>query len=252
MKQGLLFLLIFHFSYFSGNGQSYIVGETENMHSVVLEQTLSDSELELDIDCDDIADIKFLSHSGGKFNKDWPRLSFYMDSVTDVVNNQTAPLTIYEVGETVILNSDIWTHSLDFIYGEGAMGAYGINSIENKFIVFRKKGLTDTSYAFIEISTAYTWMKIHSIISTCKSPGIVSSISNPSHQQVTLFPNPFSDIIRCGIPNVEITILNVEGVPVKSVLNTSLIDVRDLPRGIYILMIKNEDGGIQRTKMQKM
>lgn len=175
-----------------------------------------------------------------------------MDSVTEVVNNQKGRLSTYKVGEIVILNSDIWTPSLDFIYGVGAMGEYGISLIEKDFIIFRKKRLTDTAYAYIEVSTNKTWMKVHRIISTCSTSGNFSSTQNPFNQQISLYPNPFSDMIKCDIPNAEVTILNLEGIQMKSAKSSGMIDVKDLPKGMYIIMIKNEGGGISRAKMQKI
>lgn len=83
-----------------------------------------------------------------------------------------------------------------------------------------------------------------------------SSISEISNNEVSVFPNPASDIINLNIDNayntvLKINIYNVIGALVKSELlkqNQQQINISDLKKGIYMLEIKTKEW----SKKQKL
>lgn len=250
MQQKILVLILVFFCNLA-NSQMYIVGDTSSKYLAILNDTLSDQTMDIDIDCDNVMDLQFVSHLGGKFAHDWQRLSFYMDSSTQVANGQVGAVSRYEIGDTILLDSNIWTHNLNFIFGVGGLGTYGWNKIDTDFIMFRKIGISDTSYAFFEISTLGARMKIHRIISSCQALYIITQNQDYTIQKNIVYPNPFTDIIQCNFSFKELLIYDFSGRTVKITKNARTVDVATLPIGVYILVIKNENDEIRRFKMEK-
>ena len=72
----------------------------------------------------------------------------------------------------------------------------------------------------------------------------VAEISN----EVKLYPNPAKDIIKIeGIEVAEVEVYNALGQRVKMVQSTNEINVNDLPKGVYLLLITDAKG-ISQTK----
>jgi hypothetical protein len=247
----LIISLFLTFGFHCVNGQLYIIGDALNKFTLNLNDTLSNSQIEFDIDCDNLTDLKFNSHIGGSYPNDWSRLSFTLDSNTKVANNLVWPMvTRYEIGDTVILDSNIWTHNLDYIYGIGGAGNYGWPSIDTDFIIFRKIKSIDTTYAFIEISSLYYSMKFHRIISTCNSPSIVTTNKDLMKPNIELYPNPFSNTIKSKIPVSQLKIYTLMGELLK-IGYTDSIETNELPNGIYIIIVITKKGEMLRFKMEK-
>lgn len=66
---------------------------------------------------------------------------------------------------------------------------------------------------------------------------------NVGNNRITLYPNPASNLVRIeGVDAVEVQVYNALGQLVMSEQGTNEIGVVDLPKGIYLLVVKNKNG----------
>ena len=252
MRLGFIILII-SFLYTIGKSQLYIIGDTTNMHVLFVNDTIADSVQEIDIDCDNEMDIQFRSHLGGHYYHDWPTLTISMESNTEVAYGKMwSYVSRYETSDTVYLDSIMWAPNWHFIFGVGGAGGYGWPEIDTDFIIFRKTGITDTVYAYFEISTLGPWMNIHRIISTCNIQYLVTQINNYTPQKFIVYPNPFRDFIQCNFPFNELLIFDSLGRTINNIRDERNADLSGLPIGMYILVFIRENGEMIRFKMQKI
>ncbi len=85
----------------------------------------------------------------------------------------------------------------------------------------------------------------------------IVDIGDNIYNEAVIYPNPSSDFINISMPikleYLKVEILNSWGVPVKSFINKTRINVMDLTVGLYLLIITNmEDQSIRTYKVVKL
>lgn len=252
-------LVILFINFAITQAQIYVAGDTTQRFVYYPEHILSNSSAAIQIDCADSTDLQFDSHSGGQFYHDWSRLSFWLHPNAEVLNSGIGLVTRFQYGDTIRLTEDIWTHSLDFIWGAGVMGNYGVAQIDTAYIAFRKINTNDTAYVFLKISTSASWMKIHQIISECavnplQAINAIGEITNG--EEVLVYPNPFSNQLTCTLPGNEqttVTLYNFLGQQVwqHSFTNSTVINTAQMQDGIYFYELRNKNGLLKTGKLVK-
>ena len=247
MRVWIFLILIFKITF--GFSQTWVAGDSVNYVVDSIETNYdSDATVGFDIDCDGLSDVNISSHST-QFRYDWPRLSFYMVDSVEVYNSNTGLVSIFSTGETVRLIGDsLWTENLDFIYGIGQAGSYG-QSIDEKYIIFRKKNESDIKYIFMSFSNTRVNFSIHHIISKCSDSllEVISDIGdNGKEQALTFYPNPVSNVISFNEEIEEVKLISVNGavmLDLKSVVRS--VDVSYLESGVYFLIVTRN--GLKQT-----
>lgn len=84
--------------------------------------------------------------------------------------------------------------------------------------------------------------------------GIAPNINNYDPTELTLFPNPTSDIVRFDMSNqakaiVDIKVFNSLGAPLQLRWNQNILDFSSVSTGIYWLLIMLEDGNHITTRV---
>lgn len=245
-------VFLFLLTALSATAQTYTIGDTTNMHVLNLNLIVADTSVQFDADCDGTPDLNFSSNIGGKYYRDWARLRLRMQPHTEVLNSNIGKVTRFEVGDVVNLGDNIWTSSLDFIYGTGPTLPYGWDSIDRDFIAFRKITPLDTFYVFFEITTLRAHMQIHRVIYSCPGTGIVTSVPQAEIKQLTVYPNPFVSNIQFSSVCRQVAVYNVSGNLVREFRNTAIINLADLPKGIYYLQVWDKRGIAKRVKAVKL
>ena len=78
-----------------------------------------------------------------------------------------------------------------------------------------------------------------------------SSIGKLNVANVSVYPNPANDFIYIEGEFTHVSISNLNGILVKSAINTNKIEVSELAPGIYTLSVEKTDGSIIKTKFIK-
>ncbi len=242
----------------SVDAQIYVAGDTTGRYVYSLEQSFNNSTLKIDIDCRDTADLSIVSHLGRQYPKDWPRLSLrYSDSVTVAHSMGNGKLDRFREGDTIPLGDDIWTGHLDFIYGEGALGSYGVQKIDTSYLAFRKIDRGDTSYVFVLVTTSSADIFFHKIISECSVYPLQSVLSTgeiAGNNTARIFPNPFSNQLSFSLASNEFTTISLYNILGQQVLqqtftNYITINTEQLTNGIYIYKLRNNKGLVTSGKI---
>jgi hypothetical protein len=85
------------------------------------------------------------------------------------------------------------------------------------------------------------------------SISVTSGVTELISSNFSIYPNPAKDVLRINTNQSieEITIYNVSGALVKTIINsTSSINISDLNKGMYLLFVKTADG-IKQTRFIK-
>lgn len=243
----------------TANAQIYVAGDTTGKYVYSVEQWFGDVSVNIDIDCKDSTDLNIDSYLGGHFSHDWGRLSLrYPDSVTVARQNDTAWLGLFREGDTIPLGNNIWTRNIDFIYGYGAMGPYGVN-IDTSYLAFRKIDNSDTSYVFVLATSPGTTIYIHKIISECPlyPVQVISSTGEISSSSIAyVHPNPFFTQLTFSLADnvpTTISLYNFLGQQVlqQTFTNSATINTRQLADGIYFYELKSNKGTLKTGKVVK-
>ncbi|WP_373826228.1 T9SS type A sorting domain-containing protein [Bacteroides heparinolyticus] len=73
---------------------------------------------------------------------------------------------------------------------------------------------------------------------------------NFGNKEAVLYPNPVSNIVRIeGVDAVEVQVYNALGQMVETVRGTNEISVNGMSEGIYLLVVKCEDGRSSAIRM---
>ncbi len=72
-----------------------------------------------------------------------------------------------------------------------------------------------------------------------------------SQESITIYPNPIVDFLNISSSSkvISVDVVDVIGRKVKSITNTTRINLQNLPKGVYFLKIKLENG---KTEIQKI
>jgi hypothetical protein len=211
------------------------------MHEVSYEPN---AKVTFDIDCDGIGDFNIRSSGAVDINSPWERLSFGMAEGVEVLNSGVGLVTTFITGDTIPTSDIYYTENLDFFYGTGEAGPYGRYVIEEKYIVYRKKSETDTSYIFIEFSHEGLEFTIHEIVSACKSnPLEVITPTHDVHQdlQISIYPNPTNDNIYLSEHVEKLEVYSMEGILFASLIEPDQrISIGYLKPGNYLVLWTNK------------
>jgi hypothetical protein len=244
MKYFAFTLLLFAHSF--AYSQHWVAGDTTTFQlNVIEERYLPNAKVVFDIDCDGIEDFHIRSSAPIDDVTPWMRLSFYMEEEVEVFNSNTGLVTAFESGDTIPLGIDsLWTPHLDFIFGTGVSGGYGQYEINRKYILFRKKGESETLYCFILFSNEGIDFSIHQVLSKCGDNPIqgVTAVDDISQKLAPHFyPNPTYGTLRFTDPLDEIQIYSPEGRLVFQQKQVSdNIDLSHLIPGVYSVLIKSK------------
>lgn len=231
-------------------GQYYIAGDTTLYHSWPIGQTYTPNDtIEFDIDCDGLADLSFISIDGNAPGFPWDRLSLVLGEGVEVCNSGSGFVTGFEQGDTILFDNANWTPFLDFIYGTGALGAYGQASITNKLLAFRKTG-DETFYTFIRFSNQGLVFTIHQVISTCEVNPLLNVNTEAHEESPYFYPNPFHNVLalKNGALVKFISIQDVSGKWIGT-FNADGIDVENYSPGFYVVKLALSNG---KTAVQKL
>ena len=152
-----------------------------------------------------------------------------------------------EMYETLISNIEAgYPAHLAVENPEGTIGhnvvVDGYRETDGKFhINFGWGGPNDDWYDIPDSNFAYGMTKVEGIILNIIPTN--TDVPEVSHQQLTVYPNPASDVIYIdGMPNVTVdyAIFNVLGQKVTEGYSDGNISVAELEKGLYILQIKSE------------
>lgn len=231
-------------------GQYYIAGDTTLYHAWNITQTYTPNDtVDFDIDCDGMADLSFVSIDGNAPGFPWDRLSLVLGEGVEVCNSGTGFVTGFEQGDTILFDNANWTPFLDFIYGTGALGAYGQASITNKFIAFRKTG-DETFYLFIRFSNQGLVFTIHQVISYCEVNPLLNVLTDVPEESPYVYPNPVHDVlvVKNGALVKSISIHDVSGRLMGTYI-TGEIEVENYTPGFYVVKLVLSNG---KTTVQKL
>lgn len=86
-----------------------------------------------------------------------------------------------------------------------------------------------------------------------KQSTLATSEVNTQNNLLTLYPNPFTDIIRISdVKNVvAISVIDLSGRAIKTVKPAREINLGDLTAGMYLIQLKMKDGSVQTVKAIK-
>ena len=231
-------------------GQYYIAGDTTLYHSWNIAQTYTPNDIvDIDIDCDGMADLSFISIDGNAPGFPWDRLSLDLGEGVEVCNSGTGFVTGFEQGDTIHFGNAYWTSFLDFIYGTGAAGTYGQASITNKFLAFRKTG-DEAYYTFIRFSNQGLVFTIHQVISFCEANPLLNVLSDFPKESPYLYPNPFHNVLvlKNGALASSLSIHDVSG-RLMGTFITGEIEVENYTPGFYVVKYVLTNG---KTTVQKL
>ena len=109
-------------------------------------------------------------------------------------------------------------------------------------------GLAEITYTINNscgISQAVKFVYI-SNTGVCYSDVLVNNLSYAN--EITVYPDPVTDFLYIKSPvEINTTLLNIEGVKVSAQINASIIDIRHVPPGIYLLYIYNKSGVCEKV-----
>jgi hypothetical protein len=80
---------------------------------------------------------------------------------------------------------------------------------------------------------------------------LVLSIDVFSNSKINIYPNPALDIININVSDgikYEVTIFDLQGRKMINTTKQSLIDLRSLPQGVFLLKIQDPSSGQKITK----
>ena len=236
----------------------WVVGDTmDYIKTEVSTEFLPDSKVSFDLDCDGLEDVNINSSGPIDINRPYSRLSFSMEDSVKCIMLDPGFITAFDSGDTIDLsNENIYEENLDYICGTGAAGGYGQCNIQEKYLVFRKKTLTDTNYIFILFSNFNIDFTVHHVISNCTNNPIEvitsSNEENIDESSILIYPNPSSSIVTASKAIRELKIYTIDG---KLVLNRenfiNHIDISGLENGIYIMTFEHK-GKRQVRKLLKI
>ena len=238
-KAAFLPLLLMSFTSFS---QYWVAGDTAGLEVARVEQSFEpNASVSFDIDCSHSEDFSIHSYQGSDPAYPWSRLSILKDGQVEVHNSGIGQVTVFSEGDTVFFDDSLWTPSLDFIYGTGEAGSYGIFQIDRKYIALRKAG-EDTSYCFVELSTQGIEFTVHQVVSGCQDNPIGVSTGaekiEPWPARARVFPNPFDDFLFVEGDRVKrVYLLGADGSFIAGAEGALKFFTADLPAGLYILRI---------------
>lgn len=106
------------------------------------------------------------------------------------------------------------------------------------------------------LSTAWTpnqkFTALHQLDFTVDSSIVLSTKENILNNEFTVYPNPTNNLINISKSNIEIKnvkLIDVTGKVIYSNNNTQPIDVRSFSKGLYILKIESQKGGVSSKKV---
>ena len=253
MKRTFILIAFLVISGMRAQSQYAIAGDTTGKYVYCPAHPQVNSSASVILGCADSAKVSFYSNPGGQHPYDWARLSFIMDSGVQVCNRTDIGwIRTFAPGDTIPYADTIWTPWLDFIWGMGGMGSYGVAQIDTQYVAFRNTLNNDTVYTFLKISTAGTSLTIHQIISACAANpynGIPPAINGA---EIAVYPNPFTQTLKVLVDGAfSCTLTNLEGRKILQWQNQPEIDTRQLPAGIYLLTLQMADGKMRKGKVIK-
>ena len=75
-------------------------------------------------------------------------------------------------------------------------------------------------------------------------------MNSPKKRELLLYPNPAKNLVKIGhslqIQPDEISMFDLTGRNINVTINNSIIDVKNLPSGIYIVQLTREDRAIRQ------
>ena len=239
------------------NAQYYVAGDTVGRYIYSPEYSFYNSSVSVNVDCDDSADV-FFDSKEANMPYNWPRLTFYMNGA-EVLNSGVGRVSVFYPGDTVLFTDSLWTPWLDYVWGEGVTGQYGIHQIDTAYIAFRKRNSTgDTVYTFLNVSTLGVQMTIHHIISTCSSNPLqlVSSVNEKPDNGLPVYPNPFTDWLSFSNvygKEMQVTLYNyvVQQVLQTALTNNQLINTAHLVNGVYFYELRTDKAVVKYGKVVK-
>lgn len=180
-----------------------------------------------------------------KFNdEEWVETGVYVRAVpgsSGCDSTVTFDLTIHEVNAVISVDSFVLSttqtyNSYQWLLNGNAIpnateGTYEVRQNGNyQVIVTNEYGCTDTSDVYVvnNVST-------HNIVSVA--------------QDVIVYPNPAEDVIYIESPvAVYIQLTSIEGKKIKTADNTGMLNIADVPKGIYFLNITDESGVLLKVE----
>ena len=76
----------------------------------------------------------------------------------------------------------------------------------------------------------------------CDGVDLLSSVHELGNTMVNIYPNPVTDVINIDVRgqlNFKATLFDLEGRIIESTINSSTLEVHTIPRGTYIMEVKD-------------
>ena len=129
-----------------------------------------------------------------------------------------------------------------------------VNNAEKKEVVFalNEKPIYWVEGAKLKIQTSKTVaeLPIESVTRLYYQQHALTSVSETNPMRVAYYPNPTSDYLYVNIPLENISIMDINGVRQRASVSTSsegtVVDLRSLPMGVYLLSVDGQTFKIQK------
>jgi hypothetical protein len=92
------------------------------------------------------------------------------------------------------------------------------------------------------------WQNFHFDLTSQTPTGIEQTVSDIN--DVVVYPNPASGVVYFSEPVAEMHWFTLQGQRVLSATDTNTLDVRSLPKGLYLVRLKDRQGGLKTAKIQ--
>ena len=171
-----------------------------------------------------------------------------------VTATQDGPLTISACGTTYDAYMRVYTGTCAALVcignvngaGYADAGCPGINNAPK--VTFN--GTTGVTYRVLLTAYSSTQSGTYTISANCTGLG---TSNNPTENKVKVYPNPFTDILNISdIKDLSsVSVIDMSGKMVKTLKAAPTINLAGLKSGLYIVVLKYNDGSVKTIKAIK-